>query len=76
MIIVGFNFINEFNILEEKEKLEKKCIDKKIVNIVVSVFNSFFFFDFFDSLLFLLFNIELKVLLVNVNISNRISIVF
>ena len=59
----------------EKEKIEKEYIKEELVNInTMFIPIDFSFFDFFDSFLSKLFNIDLKALLIDINTSDRISI--
>ena len=56
--------------------MKKEYTKKEIVIvIIISIFNNSSF-DFFNLLLPLLFDMKLKTLLININILNRIPIVF
>ena len=77
MLYCSLKSLNELDTLKEKKRLEKKYIKKKSVNInTTSTFSDSSFFSFFNLLLPLLFEIKLEILLINVGISNGISIVF
>lgn len=81
MIYWDFCILEEFDLVKknerlEKEKLKKKYIEKEITIVIIISISSNFSFSFFDPLLLLLFDIEFKALLVDINTSNRIPIVF
>ena len=66
--------LKEFEI--KKQQLKSKYIEKKkkqVFNFSIIINNKSFTFDF---LLPLLFNIKIKTLLININISNKIFITF
>ena len=61
----------------KKKKIEKEYIEKEIVNInIVSIFIDSFFFDFFNPFLPKLSEVDLKTLLINMGISNKMPITF
>ena len=81
MICWNLYILKEFDLAKknerlEKEKLKKEYMEKEIAIVITISIPNNSFFDFFNPLLSLLFEMELEVLLIDMNILDKILIVF